>query len=82
MCDQVSAGNLSSRAMTLPRLPWLRAVGPDHQSRASKPSLALAAAAFPAGQIAHVPDAGHSVYFERPTAFNALIDRFLSEPLR
>lgn len=42
--------------------------------------LELAAAAFPAGRIAHVPEAGHSVYFERPAAFNALIDRFLGEP--
>jgi hypothetical protein len=26
-----------------------------------------------------VADAGHSVYFERPREFNALLDRFLAE---
>ena len=30
------------------------------------------------GQLARVPEAGHSVYFERPAEFNRLVDDFLS----
>ncbi len=37
-----------------------------------------AATLFPNGRFARVPEAGHSVYFERPAQFNRLIDEFLS----
>lgn len=39
----------------------------------------LAAAAFPRARVQAVPRAGHSVYFERPTEFNAILDNFLAE---
>jgi 3-oxoadipate enol-lactonase len=39
--------------------------------------LELGAAAVPSGRVARVPNAGHSVYFERPTEFNRLVDEFL-----
>jgi pimeloyl-ACP methyl ester carboxylesterase len=33
---------------------------------------------MPKAEVAHVPDAGHSVYFERPERFNELVENFLS----
>lgn len=39
----------------------------------------LAAAAFPAARVQLVPRAGHSVYFERPAEFNAILGGFLSQ---
>jgi len=39
----------------------------------------LAAAAFPRARLRVVPAAGHSVYFERPAAFNAILDELLAE---
>jgi pimeloyl-ACP methyl ester carboxylesterase len=32
----------------------------------------------PNAKVAHIPDAGHSTYFERPAAFNAIVDEFLN----
>lgn len=43
-------------------------------------ALELAAAATPGARVAHVPDAGHSAYFERPEQFNRLVDDFLRQP--
>ncbi|TAK67630.1 MAG: alpha/beta hydrolase [Dehalococcoidia bacterium] len=39
----------------------------------------LAAAAFPRARVQAVAEAGHSVYFERPAEFNAILDKFLAE---
>jgi 3-oxoadipate enol-lactonase len=39
----------------------------------------LAAAHIPRARVERVPHTGHSVYFERPAAFNAILDKFLSE---
>ncbi len=39
----------------------------------------LAMQHFPNARLARVPQAGHSVYFERPQAFNQIVERFLSE---
>lgn len=36
------------------------------------------ASLIPGARLARVPEAGHSVYFERPQAFNALLDEFLT----
>lgn len=36
------------------------------------------AALLPNAQVVHVPDAGHSVYFERPTAFNRALEAFVA----
>jgi pimeloyl-ACP methyl ester carboxylesterase len=33
---------------------------------------------MPKAQVARVPDAGHSVYFERPRRFNELVEKFLA----
>ena len=33
---------------------------------------------IPGARLARVSPAGHSVYFERPAAFNAIVDDFLS----
>jgi 3-oxoadipate enol-lactonase len=40
--------------------------------------LAHAATHFPDARVVRVPEAGHSVYFERPAAYNAIVDRFLA----
>jgi len=41
--------------------------------------LEIAASYMPRARLTHVPAAGHSVYFERPAAFNALVGAFLAE---
>jgi 3-oxoadipate enol-lactonase len=41
-------------------------------------AVARAAAIIPGARLVRVPEAGHSVYFERPAAFNQIIDEFLS----
>src|SRR5712691_10521780 len=37
------------------------------------------AALMPNARVKHVPEAGHSVYFERASVFNQLVDNFLSK---
>jgi 3-oxoadipate enol-lactonase len=39
----------------------------------------VAARHFPNARVERVAAAGHSVYFERPDRFNAIVDRFLAE---
>jgi pimeloyl-ACP methyl ester carboxylesterase len=39
--------------------------------------VAILAARLPRGRLVRVPEAGHSVYFERPGTFNRLLDEFL-----
>lgn len=39
----------------------------------------LAAKHIPRARVERVPHTGHSVYFERPATFNAILDKFLSE---
>jgi 3-oxoadipate enol-lactonase len=41
--------------------------------------LAAAAAAVPGARLLRVPDAGHSVYFEKPAEFNAAVLEFFRE---
>ena len=49
-------------------------------STAAQPAnIRLAAALVPGARCELVAGAGHSVYFERPDVFNALLDRFLKE---
>ncbi|HET7042912.1 MAG TPA: alpha/beta fold hydrolase, partial [Gemmatimonadales bacterium] len=45
------------------------------------PSAAVAhlASLIPGARLARVSQAGHSVYFERPAAFNEIVDTFLKE---
>jgi pimeloyl-ACP methyl ester carboxylesterase len=40
-------------------------------------AVAFLAQHLPNAQLARVPEAGHSVYFERPQEFNRLLDEFL-----
>lgn len=41
-------------------------------------AVAFLARHLPNAQLARVPEAGHSVYFERPQEFNRLVDEFLT----
>jgi pimeloyl-ACP methyl ester carboxylesterase len=41
-------------------------------------AVAFLAQHLPKAQLARVPEAGHSVYFERPHEFNRLVDEFLT----
>ncbi len=41
-------------------------------------AVAVLASIVPGARLARVPAAGHSVYFERPQAFNRLVDEFLT----
>ncbi|MBR0666242.1 alpha/beta hydrolase [Roseomonas hellenica] len=76
------------------RLQALRGRAPAELAAAGCPVLCIAggedvvmppfaaaaiAAAVPGARAAVIPDAGHSAYFERPAAFNALVDAFLAE---
>jgi 3-oxoadipate enol-lactonase len=45
------------------------------------PVVEIFARRVPTARIAHVPEAGHSVYFERAAAFNALLDSFLASAM-
>lgn len=59
-------------------MPVLFIVG-DEDVVIPPPLIELAAAQIPGARVERVPHAGHSVYFERPAVFNAVLDRFLSE---
>jgi pimeloyl-ACP methyl ester carboxylesterase len=43
------------------------------------PAIEALAKLLPRGRLARVPNAGHSVYFERSEAFNRLVDDYLRE---
>jgi 3-oxoadipate enol-lactonase len=43
------------------------------------PGVKQVAATLPDARVVEVPASGHSVYFERPGLFNALVERFLAE---
>ena len=42
-------------------------------------AVAALAALVPGARLARVPEAGHSIYWERPETFNRLVDDFLAE---
>ena len=58
-------------------VPTLFIIGEEDASLPPR-LLELGAAAVPGATVARVPNAGHSVYFERPTEFNRLVDEFLA----
>jgi pimeloyl-ACP methyl ester carboxylesterase len=43
------------------------------------PAMRELAAAIPGAKVIAVPDAGHSIYFERPELFNSEVNRFISK---
>lgn len=61
-------------ALTMPVL----ALAGEEDTVALPPALRALAARVPNGRYASVPRAGHSVYFERPEAFNRIVDEFLA----
>ena len=67
---------LRERLQTL-RVPTLCVIGEEDAS-VPIPILEQAAAATPGARIERVPQTGHSVYFERPATFNALVDDFFA----
>jgi 3-oxoadipate enol-lactonase len=49
-----------------------------HLARVIPPEgVAILATRLPRGRLVRVPEAGHSVYFERAGTFNRLLDEFL-----
>jgi pimeloyl-ACP methyl ester carboxylesterase len=59
------------------RAPVLFIVG-EEDPLIPPPVIEAAARCFPDARVERVPEAGHSVYFERPDAFNALVERFVA----
>lgn len=59
------------------RVPTLWIVG-DEDIVFPAAAAAPLARLMPKAEVAHVADAGHSVYFERPQRFNELVEGFLS----
>ena len=59
------------------RVPTLWIVG-DEDIVFPAVAAAPLARLMPKAEVAHVPDAGHSVYFERPQRFNELVGEFLA----
>jgi len=45
-------------------------------------AVAMLASIVPGARLARVPEAGHSVYWERPEIFNHLVDEFLATAAR
>lgn len=60
------------------RVPALYVIG-EEDAAWSPRLLEIAAAATPGARVERVPEAGHSVYFERPIRFNAIVDAFLGD---
>ncbi|HUI25240.1 MAG TPA: alpha/beta hydrolase, partial [Candidatus Kryptonia bacterium] len=73
-----AAGAVTPDAVATLDLPVLFIVGTED---IVIPPLVLerAAAHFKNARVELIPAAGHSVYFERPAVFNAIVERFLME---
>jgi 3-oxoadipate enol-lactonase len=63
------------------RVPTLLLVGEDDVLTPPQ-TMELMAARLPHSRLVKVPNAGHSVYFERPEEFNQLVLDFLREAIR
>jgi 3-oxoadipate enol-lactonase len=63
------------------RVPLLYVVGDEDIVFPADAAPALARLT-PGAAVERVPDAGHSVYFERPQRFNGIVDGFLARVLR
>jgi pimeloyl-ACP methyl ester carboxylesterase len=71
------ARNLDPEALRGIDFPTLFIVG--EEDLLFPPGAAVAAASLiPGAQVVRVQDSGHSVYFERPAAYNQALDTFLA----
>ena len=90
--DRVNAGLDKDTIMT--RIRAQRRRGPEDAARVTCPVLLITgledivvpspgvrqvARTLPDARVVEVPASGHSVYFERPGLFNAVVERFLDE---
>jgi 3-oxoadipate enol-lactonase len=57
-------------------IPTLFIIGEEDAANPPR-LLEVGAAAVPGAKVARVPNAGHSVYFERPLEFNRIVDEWL-----
>ena len=68
----------SRAAMAALRMPVLCLTG-EEDIVIPPAAVAVLASILPGARLARVPEAGHSVYWERPAAFNRVVDDFLRE---
>lgn len=72
-----SARNLGPRALAAIRTPTLFIIG--EEDLIFPPGAAVATASLmPDARLVRIPEAGHSVYFERPDQYNRVVDAFLA----
>jgi pimeloyl-ACP methyl ester carboxylesterase len=73
---------IAMRAMTRAAVAALRApllcIAGEEDVVIPPAAVAVLASIVPGARLARVPASGHSVYFERPEAFNRLVDEFLA----
>jgi 3-oxoadipate enol-lactonase len=73
-----SARNLGPEAVAAIRTPTLFIIG--EEDLIFPPGAAVATASLmPNARLVRIPEAGHSVYFERPDEYNRAVDTFLAE---
>jgi 3-oxoadipate enol-lactonase len=73
----LSAGAVPAADAARLSLPVLFVIG-EEDIVIPPPFLEAAASAVPGARVVRVPEAGHSVYFERAERFNALLDAFVA----
>ncbi len=73
-----AAGSPSAEDVAALALPVLFIAG-EEDPLIPPPVLEAAASHFRSARVVRVPEAGHSVYFERAEYFNPIVDAFLSE---
>jgi len=73
----VTLGTTVASALAALEMPVLCLLG-EEDAVIPPQTVAVLAARIPGARLARVPEAGHSVYFERATTFNRLLDEFLA----
>jgi 3-oxoadipate enol-lactonase len=71
-----SCGTVSAEEAATLAIPVLFVVG-EEDIVIQPPIIEAAAKCVPGARIERVPEAGHSVYFERAGVYNALVESFL-----
>jgi|SRR5579875_80707 len=74
-------GGSFSEVLARSGVPLLFLVG-EHDAITPPPIIKRAAALVPGARFVEIADAGHSAYFENPTAFNAAIEAFFAAVAR